>query len=970
MALQNGFAGFLEHVFGAGAAGPDDAVRDAAAPARKAAATAPPIFGTADGERIVGGPDDDRIRGQGGNDRLIGKAGNDTLVGAADQDTLQGNGGDDRIVGAGGDDRLVGNGGNDNLIGGSGDDVIRGGGGDDTMKGGAGNDNLKGGGGNDRVIGNGGDDRLKGGGGDDFLKGGGGDDIIDGGKGADRMKGNGGADIFTFRARDLGGVDTIVDFGRDADRIDLTDIAGIGSFGDLRFGSLDGRLTIALDGGTIRLANMTDASALTAGDFIFDPSNGTSGGGGGTTSGNDRRTGGPGSDVIPTGAGTDTLTGNGGADVFDIRLVGGSIDSAVDIVTDFAYLLGDRIGIGNVLAGIDFVDLTEVVRATPTAGDTLIAINRGGGFVDALRLEGVSFTTAELAAYGFEAAARSSAGFVEMPYGFTNNNATAADPDATQDGVFIAFADQTNLDGAPDDVDVTDGSDEFFADLDVFVRNAATGAIARVSEDGAGRTLRARDGTGADSHSPAISADGRFVAFATDGVGSPRDTNDEGDIYLRDVLADNAPVLISVRPDGSAGGGVAQPNFAADSISVVDISGDGRKVAFVTSADLTDTGQTDNNGAHDVYLRDLDAGTTTLVSAAAASPDIAGGVRTPYTDFGDILKISEDGRYVAFLTASRLSSSDSGNFLDVYLKDTVTGTLLHVTDDAPSGVTGFDMSADGSRIAFSTTSAIDADDTNGLGDVYVADIDLSRMRTDDVFRVSEAPGGFEIRDDVSESPVISADGNRVAWFSGAEDIFEFDPSGTTELRDRVFITDLRTGEVTQTRGDVPDNAFADSEYGTFTDDGFVYRKEVPAAPGGSRDVSDTLANDGTMALPAGADVPGSPVMGGPLLFGTSNLRSDIGSAADTDLYRLGPSLGDIVITLEGADNGGGTLERPTLNIHLGGFDGVPEFVSVPRGNGDDDHTFTLFGVGTNPVFLEVGGDGTSTGSYHLSIDFL
>ena len=65
------------------------------------------------------------------------------------------------------------------------------------------------------------------------------------------------------------------------------------------------------------------------------------------------------------------------------------------------------------------------------------------------------------------------------------------------------------------------------------------------------------------------------------------------------------------------------------------------------------------------------------------------------------------------------------------------------------------MSADGGRIAFLTDFAHDADDTNGFADVYVADIDLETFRLGETFRVSEAPGGFQINGSEARSPAVS-----------------------------------------------------------------------------------------------------------------------------------------------------------------------------------------------------------------------
>ncbi len=532
------------------------------------------------------------------------------------------------------------------------------------------------------------------------------------------------------------------------------------------FGRLGDDLTIDIGAGRIRLQGISNQSELSENQFLFNPAAIRPAPIDPPTTPppnpNDTRVGDAGANVIPTGVGQDTLIGNGGADVFDVRLENGAIGAEPDRVLDFNYAGGDRIGLNEALAGLTFDAIDEVVRVRPVGANTEVAINRDAGFETALILDGVSFTTADLAAYGFELALPASASFVENPYGFQNNNAVLSDPDATRDGLFVAFADQTNVDGAPGDFDISSGSDEAFADLDVFVRNTATNAVVRASVDRNGATLKALDGSGAFSNAPSLSGDGRWIAFATDGIGAANDLNNQGDIYIRDIANDGGPILVSVAADGFASGGVAEPFQAADSSAIVALSADGRKVAFVSSADLTGDDQTDINGAHDVYLRDLDTGVTTIVSTVT-NGTVAQGVRTPYTELGDIVAMSDDGRYVAFLTATRLDAADTNNFQDVYLRDMQTGQALFVTEGFETGVFEFDMSASGDRIAFLTDFAGDADDTNELRDVYVADINLDSFTVTDSFRVSEAPGGLQINGARAKSPVISPDGERVAW---------------------------------------------------------------------------------------------------------------------------------------------------------------------------------------------------------------
>lgn len=934
-------------------------------------------------------------------DTLGGTAQEDTLFGGRGDDVLRGLGGDDRLIGRAGDDRLIGGGGNDFMVGSAGEDILIGGGGADTIRGGGKADDLRGGGGNDQMNGGGGADRLNGGGGNDVVDGGGGADTMFGNRGSDTLKGGGGADVFQFAARDLsnGAIDTITDFGRDADRIDLSRFANVGAISQLQFGTLDGDLTIDLGGGRIRLQGVESADELSASQFIFDPNAAPP-----VTPPpveppvtpppveppvtppppNDTRVGGDGADIIPTDTGQDTLIGNAGADVFDIRLVDGAIDADPDRVADFSYTGGDRIGLNAALAGVSFDTIDEVVRVQTVGADTEIAINRGAGFETALVLEGVSFTLPDLSSYGFELAPRASTGFAENPYGFENGNAVLADPDATRDGLIVAFADQTNVDGASDDFDVNSGEDEAFADLDIFVRNTATGATIRASADGSGNTLKAQDGLGANSHSPSLSGDGRWIAFATNGVGDAADQNNEGDIYVRDLANDGAPVLVTVGADGLAAGGVAQPFFAAGSSAVAALSADGRKVAFVTSAEFGLQAEdefdlfggepffVDLNRNPDVYLKDLDTGELTLVSKFPEG--FASTVVTPYTEFGDIIALSDDGRYVAYLTVAPTDVDDQNNQADVYLYDTVRDRTLLVTSGTDidgfgfgGDVTGFDMSASGDRIAFATPVALDQDDTNNLVDIYVADIDLATFRVTNTFRASEAPGGFQINGGDAKSPVISPDGQRVAWGTLAEDVDFFDPAKGVDFGERTFVNNLQTGVISTVAGTASQNDFLDSEFAVFTDESFIYRIDTPSPLGGSRDFAETLASQPLIPL-APVEIPAvnDPGVDDLPLFVT--LRSSIETAGDRDVFRLVARDQTVSISVTGVSNGGGSLPDPVLNIYVGVVDDTPEFGNDDRTPGLDLDPLSQINLGGEQLFLEVFGFGDSVGTYTLQIE--
>ncbi len=164
-----------------------------------------------------------------------------------------------------------------------------------------------------------------------------------------------------------------------------------------------------------------------------------------------------------------------------------------------------------------------------------------------------------------------------------------------------------------------------------------------------------------------VSVDGRYVAFAShaDGLDSAAAPDVSG-IYRKDLQTD-AVVLVS-RATGAAGAG------ASANCSDAVISADGRRVAFKTAAALDPS---DADGVDDVYVRDVDAGTTTLASA---------GTTAPVGDFD----FSGNGRYVAFQTTDQLDAGNDRNSGagDVYVRDLLTSTTTLASSPNGSSAAG------------------------------------------------------------------------------------------------------------------------------------------------------------------------------------------------------------------------------------------------------------------------------------------
>ena len=128
---------------------------------------------------------------------------------------------------------------------------------------------------------------------------------------------------------------------------------------------------------------------------------------------------------------------------------------------------------------------------------------------------------------------------------------------------------------------------------------------------------------------------------------------------------------------------------------------------------------TDSNGMTDVFVRDLQGGTTILVSVNRDGSD--SGSSVSYNSF-----ISSDGRFVSFDSrASNLVSTDSNRSRDVFLRDLHHGitTLVSVnrdgTDSGDRDSSNCAISADGRVVAFvSNADNLTAIDTNAAQDVF------------------------------------------------------------------------------------------------------------------------------------------------------------------------------------------------------------------------------------------------------------
>ena len=289
---------------------------------------------------------------------------------------------------------------------------------------------------------------------------------------------------------------------------------------------------------------------------------------------------------------------------------------------------------------------------------------------------------------------------------------------------------------------------------DVFVRDLGSQATSLVSVGLGGAPA---DGP---SERPVVSGGARQVVFtslATNLVAG--DMNDRRDVFAR---SGGGPIVpVSLTDDERQGNGASfEP----------DVSRDGRRVVFTSLA--SDLVPNDLNGVEDVFVRDLEAGTTRRVSELAGGVGFSGRSRAP--------AISPDGGWVCFeSTASDVVPGDDNKVPDVFLAELATGTIRLVSVSSrerhqnravePGFVTACDVSSEGRFVAWdSDATNLVPRDLNRDSDVFVRDVLGGRTSL-----VSRASTGEQGNND-SYFPSVSENGRYVSFSSFARNLWTFD----------------------------------------------------------------------------------------------------------------------------------------------------------------------------------------------------
>ena len=168
----------------------------------------------------------------------------------------------------------------------------------------------------------------------------------------------------------------------------------------------------------------------------------------------------------------------------------------------------------------------------------------------------------------------------------------------------------------------------------------------------------------------------------------------------------------------------------------------------------------DLNKQRDVFVRDVQLGTTTRISVDTAGSDSNGASFTP--------AISPSGRYVAFTSAaSDLVLGDTAT-VNVFVRDRQNSTTARVTVDTGNGDPDSasyspSISANGRYVAFlSDATDLVAGDGNGIRDVFVRDRQSGTTTRVSVNTTGGDPGGTNVSTDLAPRSAVMDGSSRSA----------------------------------------------------------------------------------------------------------------------------------------------------------------------------------------------------------------
>ncbi len=288
----------------------------------------------------------------------------------------------------------------------------------------------------------------------------------------------------------------------------------------------------------------------------------------------------------------------------------------------------------------------------------------------------------------------------------------------------------------------------------IFLRDRKTGVTKLISKAPSGEEANA------NNHAPAISADGKTVAFESYATNlSPGDNNGVRDVYAWNEQTGQV-TLISQSQVGNAGNSESyEPT----------VSGDGSVIAYTSNAsDIVTLGPVFSTPNVYVY----NGGSTVFITKDYESGKAVGGYSP---------SVSEDGTKIAFCAyTSRLVKDDNNNLWDIFLWQsgmpglkrislTSSGAERNQGTESASRVVAPSISGDGRYVVYATTASnMVPGDNNAMQDIFICSTSGGSVK-----RVSET-GNTESNGD---SPIgqgekigISYDGKWITYNTNADNL--------------------------------------------------------------------------------------------------------------------------------------------------------------------------------------------------------
>ena len=338
----------------------------------------------------------------------------------------------------------------------------------------------------------------------------------------------------------------------------------------------------------------------------------------------------------------------------------------------------------------------------------------------------------------------------------------------------------------------------------IYVHNRQTNQIELISRDSNATTVIKGDGV---SGTPAISADGRFVAFVSQSTNLVAGVSGQ-QVYLRDRQTGQTTLVSKSSSGVTSNGGVN---------SSPAISSDGRYIAFVSVA--TNLGVAGGN--QQIYLHDRVTGVTSLISKDNNAPPVPG-------DGASVTPaISATGQYIAFASVATNLGAAGGN-QQIYLHDRLTGvtgtTSLISKDSVATAGNGNSstpsVSGDGRYVALTSLATNLLASVSGQ-QIYLHDRNTGANGTNSL--ISHDNNGTPVQGNGASSlPSISSGGQVISFVSLATNLLNPAPAVAGQ---QVYSYDRLTGTTSLVSKDnsvipVAGN-FASDQPSTNSDGGFV-----------------------------------------------------------------------------------------------------------------------------------------------------